>query len=405
MVFAAALLFFAGPAFADDQADTAPIWQRFSESDPNSTVRINHQPLTDYLEATIFPVGRSYRILGNEKPNTYKASRIKTAKSLSASRFEGSRIFFHAFSEDHKTFFLAYQKGLERLSNRRALSNFNQNEQLAYWLNLYNVVVINKLVDEYPIQKLKKLRKSKVGKPSFWTEKITTVEGVRLSLTDIENILFNNFETPLVAFGLFQGSIGGPRILNYAYTGGNVWPSLEKNAVEFVNSNRGLRPPTGTRMIVSSYFEWAMEAFGGSKDNILTFIKVYADPKFIGDVSEVKSLNFKYYDWAIADVRGGSVHSGQINQFGGILATGGGAPQSANSMKNTEPFSTSIPRTTSALLDPNFTDTVNGVPADAIDLVLGIRNNTRLPIPVFTTEECGPEAVCTIENIDLGDGA
>ncbi|MEE8295466.1 MAG: DUF547 domain-containing protein [Sphingomonadales bacterium] len=170
-------LFLSGPAFAGEKVDITPKWQQFSENDPYSTIRINHQPLTDYLEATVFPVGRSYRILGNEKPNTYKASRIKTAKSLSASRFEGSRIFFHAFSEDHKKFFKAYQMGLERLSNRRPLKNFNQNEQLAYWLNLYNVIVLNKLVDEYPIQKLKKLRKSKPGKPSFWTEKITTVGG------------------------------------------------------------------------------------------------------------------------------------------------------------------------------------------------------------------------------------
>ncbi|MEE8295467.1 MAG: hypothetical protein V3R64_07120 [Sphingomonadales bacterium] len=229
--------------------------------------------------------------------------------------------------------------------------------------------------------------------------------GVRLSLTDIEEILFHNFETPLVAFGLFQGSIGGPRILNYAYTGRNVWPSLEKNAVEFVNSNRGLRPPTGTRMIVSTYFEWAMQAFGPTEENVLNFIKIYADPKFIGDVSEVKSLNFKYYDWSIADVRGGSGHSGQISQFGGILATGGGTPLGANSTNNTGSFSASIPRTSSALLDTNFTATINGVPSDSLDFVIGIRNNTRLPIPVFTIEECGPEAVCTIENIDLGDGA
>ena len=407
-------LFAAGPSFSQSSG----VADRFSENDPNSTVRINHQPLADYLEATVFPVGRSYRVLGNEKADSYKGSRIKTAKALSPSRFEGGRLLFHAFTEDHKAFFRGYQEGLERLSNRRPLSTLNQNEQVAYWLNLYNVIVINKLVEEYPVQKLKKFRSSKRGKTSFWTQKTTTVEGVRLSLTDIEKILFKNFNSPLVAFGLWQGSIGGPSLLNKAFTGRNVWRSLERNAVEFVNSNRGLRPPTGTRMKVSDYYEWTMAAFGTSPDHVLMFIKEYSDPNFIAGVSGVSTLNFKIYDWGIADLLGGSKHTGTSNQLGGVLTAGSGGPDSSTSGLGRSQGISAAPGASegavasintlgnlNSILTLTPTGSLEGLPQNGVDLIMGIKQNTKLPVPVITTEECAPGEVCTIENIDLGDGS
>lgn len=399
-------------------SQTSNTSEQFSEDDPNSTIRINHQPLSEYLGQTVLLVGRSNRIMGNEKPDSYKGSRIKTTKSLSPSRFEGSRLFLHAFTPDHANFFLAYQEGLERLSNRRSLATLNQNEQLAFWLNLYNVIVINKLVEEYPISKLKNLRNSKRGKKSFWDENITTIEGVPLSLKDIEKILFTNFDSPLVAFGLWQGSIGGPGLLNYAYSGRNVWRTLEQNAVEFVNSNRGLRPPTGSRMNVSNFYEWMMPAFGTSPDHVLMFIKEYADPNFAGNVSGVSTLRFKQYNWAVADITGGNTHTGSSNQMGGLL-TGGGDGIGASAKGGVKPFSVTQPsgRSTnmrgedtvpvSSVLGRyknilNFipTGSLESLPPQALDLIMGIKQNTRLPTPVITTEECAPGARCEIENVD-----
>lgn len=384
---------------------------RFSEFDPNSKARINHKPLSEYLQDTVLPVGRSYRIIGNEKPDTYRASRIKTSKSLSPSRHEGSRLLISFFVPEHEYFFASYKEGLERLSNRRPLSDFNKNEQAAFWINLYNVIVINKLVEEYPISNLKSLRGTKRGKQSFWDEKVTTIEGVALSLHDIEKILFTNFNAPEVAFGLWQGSIGGPRLLNYAYTGRNVWRALEINAVEFVNSNRGLRPPTGSKMKVSDYYEWVMPAFGTSEAHVLSFIKEYADPNFVGGVSGVSSLNFKLYEWKIADLSGGNQHSGQHLQLGGLqTATDGGLDGDSNGEISIAPGATgqtAITRPHSDLrglmnmiLDRTPTGPLEVMSPVAVETLMGIQQNTRLPIPVITSEECAPDEDCSIENVD-----
>ncbi|MEE8295129.1 MAG: DUF547 domain-containing protein, partial [Sphingomonadales bacterium] len=344
-----------------------------------------------------------------EKPDTYRASRIKTSKALNPSRFEGSRLLIHGFTDDHTSFFKVYQEGLENLSNRRSLKTLNQNEQVAFWLNLYNVIVINKLVEEYPISKLKSLRSTKRGKKSFWTEKTTTVEGVSLSLTDIEKILFKNFDSPLVAFGLWQGSIGGPRLMNKAFTGNNVWRALENNAVEFVNSNRGLRSPTGSKMKVSDFYEWMMPAFGTSPDHVLNFIKEFANPNFVTGVSGVSTLSFKIYDWTVADILGGNYHSGSSNQLGGLQASHGGRNTSPGSYAEVAAL---IPNegdpgaivgydaTAAFDLILGFTPTgpLEGIPSGAVDLLQGIKANTRLPIPIITTEECAPGENCLLVN-------
>lgn len=411
VIIFASLMFLTDAGFSYAQN----VAERFSDHDPNSTARINHGPLSEYLQATVLPVGRSYRIIGNDKPDSYTGSRIKTSKSLSPSRHEGSRLLLGFLVEGHKDFFISYQEGLERLSNRRPLSDFNKNEQAAFWLNLYNVIVINKLVEEYPISNLKSLKRSKRGKQSFWDEKVTTIEGVALSLHDIEKILFTNFDAPEVAFGLWQGSIGGPKLVNYAYTGRNVWRALENNAVEFVNSNRGLRPPTGSKMNVSDYFEWVMPAFGTSEAHVLSFIKEYADPNFVSGISRVSGLNFKLYDWKIADLSGGNKHSGQSSQLGGVLTAGtrpGGPLGSRNMAESVAIAPNAHARTAITMplidvmgflkmvLDKTPTGPMEGLSSSAMETLTGIRQNTKLPVAVITSEECAPDEDCSIVTPD-----
>ena len=57
---------------------------------------------------------------------------------------------------------------------------WSRNEKLAYWINLYNALTINLLLDNYPIQSITKIDKA-------WDTKILTIEGENYTLNDIEN--------------------------------------------------------------------------------------------------------------------------------------------------------------------------------------------------------------------------
>ena len=282
----------------------------------------------------------------------------------------------HAFTEEHGDFFAAYQEGLERVSNRMSLSVLSHEEQLAFWLNLYNIIVMNKVIEEYPISQTRSFRKDK---DSFWYQKSTLVEGIPLSLKDIENILIQNWETPLVIYGFWQGSIGGPRLPRDAFTGTNVWDILQKNAIEFVNSNRGVIPKKN-RLEVSKFYEWTKAAFKNSDLRLLNHINQLAEPDFMGDISGLKKISYKYYDWQVADLIGGTLYTGA--QFaGGIRAD--------LFLERTGDF-----------------NAINKLPPQALEMFREMSKEKALPklyTPLITTEECAPGEACRVETPDPED--
>jgi len=311
---------FSGSSFAqNDQNTQINVIERFSTYKATSKSRIDFLPLTEVLQATVLPFGRSKGILGTEgKSKKFVNSNISFG-NYGPSRYEGNRLFLHSMGEDYEMYYSDLIAGLENLSNSRPLSSFSKDAQLTYWLNLHNMIVVRELIREYPIRKLNGFKKGKRGNPAFWDQKVVTIEGVPLSLTDIEKIVMGNWESPLVIYGFFQGSIGGPTLARNAFTSDNVWQQLEKNAVEFVNSNRGARPK-GSKMLVSKFYAWTAAAFDNSNQKILEHIKEYSDPAFHGNISGISTINPGYYDWMVADLAGGLVHGGTDVDSAQVLA-------------------------------------------------------------------------------------
>jgi len=370
-LLAAGLSIFA-PALAQQDPGITP-WERFSEYDEESKTVINHDPLTSTLANSVLPFGRSKtRLKTYAKKEYFKNSRIPKILNGSPSRLEGNRLMIHAFSDDHRAFFKGYQAGLENLSLRRPLRNLNKNEQLAYWLNLYNVIVINKLIEEYPISQLKSLRKKD---QSYWDRKVATIEGVPLSLSDIEQILIHNWDSPLVIYGLFQGSIGGPTLLREAYTGATVWALLETNAREFVNSNRGVIPKKKD-LVVSKFYGWVKGAFEDSDQVLLDHINAYADPAFMGDISHLTTVKYSYYDWFITDILEGRTHAGDFTN---------------DRVVHPDPGTIEW-----HLVQAGLWDQLKMLPPGARDLVIEAITTNEIPYkqPVVTSVECAPGETC-----------
>lgn len=355
------------------------VWQNFSAFDPQSEGVIDHEAWTIFLENTVMPVGRSTRVLGYSRKSAYRLSKIKYGNN-SPSRFEGNRLLAHLLEKSDKRIVRNYLKNLEALPQRVPLAWLNKDQQLAFWLNLYNAAVIDKVIEEYPISSLKALR-GKEGQGSFWYEKILEVEGIPLSLRDIENILINNWENPLIIYGLWQGAIGGPTLSSEAYTGDNVWKILRYQAFEFVNSNRGVRIK-GNEAEISIFYDWMAAAFDQSEDNIIRHIRQLADHGFLPGANNITSATPAYYDWTIADLIGGTYHSGQslkgtANAGAGNAVAGG--PVVDFALRGIPPIPVS-----------------ERYPPQAINLIKGILKNNDIPerIPVITTEECAPGEAC-----------
>jgi hypothetical protein len=280
---------------------TSEVPEPFRAYDPASTYRIEYDDLDYILKRVVVDVGRSDREKA-EAPRAPTGSRMRTkVKTLTIK--EGNRFNFQAFKDNDvaREALLTIQHDLEQLPTGAPLKYFNRKEQLAYWLNLYNVTLINEIIKVYPENKLKKFLD---GRDSVLSRKILNVAGVPLSLDDIQyTILENNYDhDPLIIYGLYQGIIGGPNILKLAYTGTNVYTLLKHNALEFINSNRGTQSERGNRFRVSSLYDRNREYFPDFQSDLKTHLLAYLDDPERGELQAASTIRPDIDDWTITDL-------------------------------------------------------------------------------------------------------
>jgi len=238
--FSSAILILTGFLMVFDIANAAnsTVPEPFQRFDADSKYAINYDDLTAMLKTVVVDVGRSSR---EKAAPSHAATGTRMKASVKRStQNEANRFYYETFegNDEAQQLLKGIQKSLEQVPTEVSLEYFSRDEQLAYWLNLYNVTVLNEIVQVYPKRNLKKIL---VGKKSIFSKKLLTVAGIPLSLNDIQyTILKQNYDNnPLIMYGLYQGNIGGPNIRKNAYTGKDVHRALTNNAIEFINSNRG----------------------------------------------------------------------------------------------------------------------------------------------------------------------
>ncbi|MFC1740715.1 DUF547 domain-containing protein, partial [Pseudomonadota bacterium] len=164
----------------------------FRGFDSTSTYQINYSQLNAMLKMAVVDTGRSTREVA-DPTRAATGTRMKANVQRSTTN-EGNRFYFEMFNGDDEAeqVLRDIRDNLAALPSQAPLQFFNRNEQLAYWLNLYNFTLLNEVVKVYPKRKLNKLLK---GKKSILDQKLITVAGVSLSLNDIQHVILKqNYE-------------------------------------------------------------------------------------------------------------------------------------------------------------------------------------------------------------------
>jgi len=300
--FLTLVLFVFGHIAATEAANSA-VPEPFQGFDDASKYTINYDDLTNILKVAVVDVGRSSREKAAPSQSA-TGTRMKTSVKRSTVS-EGNRFYYETFAqnEDGRKLLIAIQKSLEQVPSQAPLKHFTRDEQLAYWLNLYNVTVLNEIIKEYPERNLKKLV---TGKDSILKQKILNVAGVPLSLDDIEyTILKTNYNSdPLIIYGLYQGYIGGPNIRKRAYTGSDVWRALKHNANEFVNSNRGTYPKDEKTFRVSSLYARNEAFFPDFENDLSKHLLTYIEGAERSELQSASAIRADIDDWTVTDLGG-----------------------------------------------------------------------------------------------------
>lgn len=180
------------------------------------------------------------------------------------------------------------------------IDDYNRNEQYAYWVNLYNALTVQVVLDHYPVDSIRDIDISPgLFADGPWDKPLITVLNEELSLNDIEHrILRPIWNDPRIHYAVNCAAIGCPNLQSSAFTGAALDSQLDQAAREFVNSPRGVHSGSNG-LVVSSIYAWFSEDFGGNTDGIIAHLKRYAEGETAAKLEGANDLAGHEYDWSL----------------------------------------------------------------------------------------------------------
>jgi hypothetical protein len=303
------LLLIIAIVFIPVKAEEFSLPEEFSDFGLNRDISISYEDLDQLLELTVIDMGLSDRTI--LKPIVGNGTRLRSNRDRDTA-LEANRFYFEeVVKSDIKLGFKVIRQSLEKVPEEVPLNALTLDEQLAYWLNLYNTAIIEKLIEHYPVRNAKKLLE---GENSILNDKFINVSGHTLSLNNIQHdIVFKKFgNKKIVMYGFYQGIIGSPNLRNEAYTADKVYKQLSGNAEEFVNSNRGVQVKRN-RLNVSIFYDQAKILFPDFENDLLKHILNYSDSSINSQVEDSEELILAIEDWNVTDIYGTERSFGEGN--------------------------------------------------------------------------------------------
>lgn len=168
---------------------------------------------------------------------------------------------------------------------------YNRNVQFAYWVNLYNALTVQLIIDNYPLTSITKLG----GFFSFgpWDQAIVTINNKTLSLNDIEHrILRPIWRDPRIHYAVNCASLGCPDLLPHVFDSQHLNSQLDTAASRFINSDKGVKI-NSKQTTLSSIYDWYSSDFG-NQQALLQHINHYRIH------NKINANNLKYdYNWLL----------------------------------------------------------------------------------------------------------
>ena len=187
------------------------------------------------------------------------------------------------------------EKYLKLLSeNAPDRKTWSKNEQLAYWINVYNAFTVKLIVDFYPTKSIRDLG-PRIKIPlikDVWHYKFFKIAGVEMSLDEVEHsILRKEFEEPRIHFAINCASVSCPPLLNEAFVVANLENQLTRVATTFINDPTRNKISSQSAQL-SSIFSWFKGDFT-KKGTLIEFLNRYAKVK----LSPNARITFMEYNW------------------------------------------------------------------------------------------------------------
>ena len=226
-------------------APSADLIDHWLDSDENNSQSIDHQAWQEILD--------TYLVKEASGVNLFKYSSV---------------------SDSDRKKLKTYIDGLAAIDPRQ----YNRNQQMAYWINLYNALTIDVVLDAYPVKSILKIGGSFFS-PGPWNKKYLKISGQKVSLNDIEHgILRPIWKDSRIHYAVNCASYSCPNLSATAYTAGNLDDQLTMAAKDYINNPRGITVD-GEDLMLSKIFDWYQVDFGKNESELLQELAQHAEPE------------------------------------------------------------------------------------------------------------------------------
>ena len=164
-----------------------------------------------------------------------------------------------------------YLEYLQKMEPRQ----LNSLEAQAFWINLYNAIMVDKIVDTYQSGSSRAINRLLRGglRSTRWNRDVTEVVFQELSLDDIAHgILRPIWKDPRINLVLATGALSGANMLKTAFDGENNEVLLEQAKNDFFAHPKAVRVENG-RIVLNSVFDWYAEDFAPNRPALLRYIQ------------------------------------------------------------------------------------------------------------------------------------
>jgi len=174
---------------------------------------------------------------------------------------------------------------LETLAQMPPKKNWPKTQQLAYWINAYNALTVQLILQHYPLKSIRDIQKP-------WDQEVFKTAEKTHTLNNIEHDILRKMGEPRIHFAINCASVSCPILQNKPFVGNQLEDQLEAATRRFLSdtskNNFGTTPPQ-----VSRIFLWFGKDFG-SREERKIFLEKYIEKKLPSE-----KLDYLDYDWRL----------------------------------------------------------------------------------------------------------
>lgn len=176
------------------------------------------------------------------------------------------------------------------------VTKLDRDAQLAYWLNVRNLLVVQAMADLERGSHFADGRGTADQPGPVWVLPRFTIGDVTLSIDDIERgILIKGWDDPRILYGLYQGAESGPAFPAAAFEAKTVYAQLDAAAKQFVNSSEGLSVRWGKARVSPIFGFYKNEFFGGDDAQVTAHLGNYAEGSLAKKLAKAKKFEVEKF--------------------------------------------------------------------------------------------------------------